>query len=68
MAGANFHQYIPDSVLISRPVDEVQSLVESSKSGPSPKGFPLIDLCLTKESNIPPNLKLISNIDNKLFI
>lgn len=65
MINSNFHQYIPDSVLQTENVEEIQKLVEFKKSGPTPKGDPRTDLNLNNISELPPNLKLVSNKMNK---
>lgn len=61
LTSSNFHQYIPDSVIQARSVEEIQNLIDSNKNGPIPKGDPKIDLKLNQINELPPNLKLISS-------
>jgi len=65
MSNSNFYQYVPDSILLSKPIEEIQSLIQSTMAGPSAKGFPISDLCLDAVENFPPNLKFLSNMENK---
>lgn len=62
---SNFYQYIPDSILQTKNVEEIQQLVESKKNGPTPKGDPITDLNISHAIELPPNLKLVSNNMNK---
>ena len=65
MINSNFYQYISDSILQAKNVEEIQQLVESKKNGPTPKGDPRTDLSINRVIELPPNLKLVSNKINK---
>lgn len=65
MSTANFNQYISDSMLQSKTIEEISELIESKKNGPMPKGDPKIDLKFMSNLKYPSNLKYITNKDNK---
>lgn len=65
VAAGNFNQYIPDSMIEAKDIDEIRKTVEVSKNGPFPKGDPVFDLKLSGIENIPANIKFVSNTENK---
>lgn len=63
---ATFHQYIPDSLILSKTTEEIQTIIDSLKKGPFSKGDPVIDLNLSDIKEIPSNIRFVSNKDIKL--
>lgn len=67
MSGSTFYQYVPDSIILAKTVDEIQLISDSQKNGPVPKGNPITDLNLSNIEEFPANIKFVSNNENKIL-